>query len=120
MFKSMIPLLLGAAVVTPLFLSSPAQAQSYERIQNLEERIQDARQQGAHGHAAHLRRQLNRERLQYQRRHNLGEVRQRNDYNNRYYPNRRGYYDRRGTYNPGGYYDRNRGYYNRRGYWFSN
>jgi hypothetical protein len=100
MKTKIIPFLLGAAVIAPLYLSTPAQAQSYEHIQNLEERIQDANQRGNYGYAQQLRRELNRERLQYQRRRGMGEVRQNPRYYDRYDRRNRGYYPRR-QYNRG-------------------
>ena len=93
-----------------LFLGSPAQAQyNYPRhIERLEQRVQDAKARGDWGYASQLERDLNRERLQYQRRNGMGENFEspasyyyRYNLNNAnnvytqpyYYRNTRGYYD---------------------------
>jgi hypothetical protein len=113
--NKMIPFLLGAAVIAPLYLSTPAQAQSLHQIQKLEERVQDAKNNGDWGRAADLERQLNVERLQYQRNHGMGEI---NDHPGYYRFNvmqNPGYYNR--TYNRDSRY--NRGYYDQWGRWHS-
>lgn len=100
--RKILPIIVASAVVAPLFLSAPAQAQSYGDIQRLEERVQDARQRGNWSHARQLERQLNQQRLQYQRRNGMGEYRNRgyNNYNYDYNRNYRNYdYDRRANYN---------------------
>ena len=121
--RKFIPFILGAAVIAPLYLTTPAQAQSYDYIQQLEERVQNAKQRGHYNYAAQLERDLNQARLQYQRRNGLGENRQ-NNYDG-YYPYNgnynRGYYNR-GRYNPNnpyrGYYRRQTdGQYDRHGDW---
>lgn len=106
MLKKTLPVLLGAALMAPLLLSAPAEAQSYDRIQRLEERVQNAKEDGNWRYSQQLRRQLNRERLRYQERRGLGEVRQ----------NPRGFYrnDTRGHYVDEYYSDRD--YYDRRRY----
>lgn len=142
--RNILPIVLASAVAAPLFLSAPAQAQSYDDIQRLEERVQDARYRGNWSQARQLERQLNRERLQYQRRTGQGEYRNRGynynrgyrNYNNDYGNN----YDRSGPAsailpfaidalqgvlrdnNNDRYYRDNRyqgGYYDRRGNWRS-
>ena len=121
--KKLIPFFLGAAVVAPLFLSSPAQAQSVEYIQRLEEQVQRAKEHGDFGAASDLERQLNQARLQYQRSRGMGEVGD-NPYgytgynpNNGYYNPNQGYYPTQG-YNPNtGYYPGNGSYYPTQGYY---
>lgn len=118
--RKFIPFILGAAVIAPLYLSTPAQAQSYDYIQQLEQRVQDAKSRGDWNYAAQLERDLNQARLQYQQRNGMGENQQNYNNNNGYYRyngnHNRGYYNR-GRYNPNnpnqGYYDPNnpnRGY----------
>lgn len=91
----LIPFLLAAAVVTPLALSTPAQAQSIRDIQRLEERVNEAKARGNWGAAQDLEVQLNMARLQYQRNNGMGEV------------------------NDRGYYNQNHGFYNN-GRWSNN
>ena len=105
--RKLIPFLLGAAVIAPLYLSTPALAQSLDQIHELEERVQEAKQRGNWGYARQLNVQLNMMRLQYQKRHGLPEYsdrsspyyQQNNQYNSgRYYPNHRSRYQQRGYY----------------------
>lgn len=113
-----ITLFLGAALVAPLFLSAPAQAQSYHDIQRLEQQVQDAKNNGNWAYAQQLERQLNQERRAYQLRNGQGEIQQ--GYQYYYEPGYQGYYNN-GYYNNGynngynnnGYY--NNGYYHREG-----
>lgn len=126
--RKLIPYLLSAAVVLPLYLATPAQAQSLHDIQRLEERVNEAKQRGNWGAAQDLEVQLNMARLQYQRAHGMGEVNDRGGYNSGYYypgnasgyyyPNNGAYYPNNGAYYPSnssGYY--NNGYYNN-GYYY--
>lgn len=110
--KNLIPFLMGAAVVAPLYLSTPAVAQSINDIQRLEERVNDAKARGDWGAAQNLEVQLNVARLQYQRNHGMGEVSDSGGYyNNGYYNPNGGYYNpngQNGYYYPGN----NNGYYN--------
>jgi len=114
MNKTITSFLLGAAMFAPLYLATPAEAQSQRQIQRLEQRVQEAKNRGDWGYAQQLERQLNVERLAYQRRHGLGE------YNDNSGPLIR---FNLGDYRPGYYYrdyDRdnyNRGYYDRWGNW---
>ena len=129
--KKLIPFLMGAAVVAPLYLSTPAVAQSINDIQRLEERVNEAKSRGDWGAAQNLEVQLNMARLQYQRSHGMGEVSDNGGYSNGGY-NNGGYYNPNGGYtNPnGGYYNPNgqngyyyptnggnNGYYNNKGYY---
>lgn len=116
MKKTITSFLLGAAVLAPLYLATPAQAQSLRDIQRLEERVQDAKNRGDWSSAQQLERQLNVERLSYQRRNGLGEYHTNSgpmirfnlgdyrpgyyyrDYDRDNYYNNRGYYDRWGNY----------------------
>ena len=127
--------LAGAAVIAPLALATPAVAQNSRDIQRLEERVQEAKARGDWGYAQELERQLNRERLQYQRNHGEGEY---NGYNGYYSNGSFDYGDAartilpyaidllRGAFdsnNRGRYYDPrsdySRGYYDRNGNWHS-
>ena len=106
--RKTIPFLLGAAVFAPLFLTTPAQAQTYHDIQQLEQRVQEAKERGNWSYAQQLQRELNVDRLAYQRRNGLGEVRTNGlGYNNRYYGN---YYYPEG-YNGSYYYPNQYCYY---------
>lgn len=133
--RKFIAFLAGAAVIAPLTLSTPAVAQSSRDIQRLEERVQEAKARGDWGYAQDLERQLNRERLQYQRNHGEGEYRGYSSYNSNggfdygdaarailpyavdllrgaFDSNNQGRY----TYPPN---SNNRGYYDRYGNWHS-
>lgn len=129
MSKTITALLVGATFLAPLYLSAPAEAQSQRHIQRLEERVQEAKNRGDWNRAGELERQLNRDRLQYQRRHGMGEANtnsgffrfnlgdsNRGYYNNGYYNDG---YNNRGYYNPYDNRDYNRGYYDRWGRWHS-
>ena len=112
MNRKIIPFLLGAAVVAPLYLSTPAEAQSLRDIQRLEQRVNQAKARGNWGAAQNLEVQLNMARLQYQRNNGMGEVNDRGyyNYNVRTNPsyrntnnwqwrqNQRGYYDQYGRW----------------------
>lgn len=67
-------ILIGAALAAPLYLSTPVEAQSNRQIQRLEQQVERAKSRGDWGRAEHLERQLNADRLRYQRRHGMGEV----------------------------------------------
>jgi hypothetical protein len=111
--RNLIPLLLGAAVIAPLYLSNPASAQSYDYIQELEERVQEEKSRGNWARARDLNIQLNMARLQYQKRHGLPEYGDSRSYY-QYQPNQRRYYP-----NYRGQYNGQRGYYDRWGNWRS-
>jgi hypothetical protein len=123
----MLPFLLGAAIVAPLYFSTPAQAQSLDDIQRLEEQVQRAKNHGDWGAATSLEVQLNQARLAYQRSRGMGEVSD-NPYGNRYptngyYPANGGYYyPSNGNYYPtnGNYYPTNGNYYPTSGYYPTN
>jgi hypothetical protein len=124
--RRIIPFLLGAAILAPIYLSAPAEAQTLRDIQSLEVQVQRAKQYGDWGSVTNLERQLNMARLQYQRANGMGEVNENgqgyNPYgvrpNNGYYRpgSTASYYpDNNGYYNPGSngsYYPSNNGYYN--------
>jgi hypothetical protein len=117
--KRIVYFLLGAALLAPLYLAIPAEAQTLRDIQRLEERVQEAKQRGDWGAVSVLEPQLNQARLQYQRNHGMGEVNDRGYYypgNGYYYPGNNGAYypGNNGYYYPGnsGYYPAgNNGYY---------
>ena len=117
--RKIIPFLLGAAVVAPLYLATPANAQSYDDIQELEERVQEARNRGNWALAQQLNVQLNMARLAYQKRHGLPEYSDNPVYyqgNRSYRRNQRGYYP---NYRGGYYQQPQRGYYDQWGNWHS-
>ena len=115
-----ISFLIGAALVAPLYFSSPAEAQTDRDIQRMEERVQEARYRGDWAAAAQLERDLNVARLAQQRRQGIGEFRDHPGFNIpginvRVNPG----VDRR-HYNRGQYYPPpNSGYYDRWGNWRS-
>lgn len=113
MRKTISTFLLGAALFAPLYLATPAHAQSERDIQRLEERVQEAKNRGDWGNAAQMERQLNQDRLSYQRRHGMGEVNDNNGYF-RFNLNQNPAYNR--DYNRGSYYNQ-RGYYDQWGNW---
>lgn len=105
--KKLATLILSAAVLAPLALTAPAEAQSHRDIQRLEERVQEAKQRGDWSAAQQLEVQLNMTRLQYQRERGIPEFTDNPQYqynrNRGYYPYNRGSYDYRN--NQRGYYD---------------
>ncbi len=105
--RKLIPFLMAAAVVTPLFLGTPAEAQSVRDIQRLEERLNEAKARGNWGAAQDLEVQLNQARLQFQRNNGMGEVRD-GYWNN----NNRGFYNNAGWNNNGNWNNRNNGNWN--------
>lgn len=131
--RKMIPFLIAAAVAAPLYLGTPAQAQSINDIQRLEERVNEAKARGNWGAAQDLEVQLNMARLQYQRNNGMGEVNDRGAYNNGYWNNTRGYYNQPAWNNNGRWNNGNnrkrihdnrrnqqqRGYYDQWGRWRS-
>jgi hypothetical protein len=116
MSKTITAMLLGAALLTPLYLSTPAEAQSSRSIQRLEERVQEAKNRGDWNQAGELERQLNRERLQYQRRNGMGEAQDNGYFRFNLRNTDRGYYN---PYYNRDHYQQNRGYYDAWGRWHS-
>ena len=117
--RKVIPFIIGAAVVAPLYLATPANAQSYDDIQELEERVQEERNRGNWALAQQLNIQLNMARLNYQKRHGLPEYSDNPVY---YQGNRARYQRNQRRYYPnyqGGYYQNQRGYYDQWGNWHS-
>ncbi len=92
--RKLIPYILAAAVVAPLYLGTPAEAQSLRDIQRLEEQVNEAKARGNWGAAQDLEVQLNRTRLQYQRNNGMGEVNDRGYYNQNW-----GFYPSNGNWN---------------------
>ena len=93
--KKLIPYLLAATVVTPLYFSTPAQAQTQRDIQRIEEHLNEAKARGNWGAVQDLEVQLNMARLQFQRNNGMGEV------------NDRGYNQNHGFYPPNGHWSNN-------------
>ncbi len=92
--RKLIPFILAALVAAPLYLGTPAQAQTLGDIQRLEERLNEAKARGNWGAAQDLEVQLNMARLQFQRNNGMGEVNDRG-----YYNQNRGFYPPNGNWN---------------------
>lgn len=109
--------LAAAAVVAPLYLATPAEAQNARDIQRMEERLEDAKRNGNWNDVSQMERDLNVARLQYQRRNGLGENQSGPYYDNNNWNNRWSNRDRWNNNRDWRYDNNRRGYYDPWGNW---